>query len=241
MPTGDAGLGEFLHVNGVGDTEALRNEAFDWQSQGLCLRTTEHLLGGGVEDDDVLLLIHGQDRVQGRVDQGFELRLALSQRGVGPRLLRAQTFFLQCAADGFRQPRQAIFQNVIRRPPLDALDRGDVAQCARDQDQRNVEPFPPQHIERVHPFPLRQVVVGDHHIRTLQAQLLLKLGFRLYHHHGKREAAFAQRLGYEFRVQFVIFNVQHSEFAGLSCEIVIVCHGPALPNAGNLPLPAADW
>jgi hypothetical protein len=120
-----------------------------------------------------------------------------------------QTFFLQRPADRFRQPRQAVFQNVIRCAALDALDRGYISQCARDQDQWDVQPFTPQHIERVHAFPLRQVVVGEHHVGTVRSKLQLKLGFHLHYNHGSREAAATQSLGYELRIQFVVFNVQH--------------------------------
>ena len=151
-----------------------------------------------------------------------------------------QAFFLQRAADCFGQPSQTVFQNVIRCAALDALDRRHVSQCARDQDQWNVEPFAPQHIERVHPFPLRQVVVGEHYIGLVRAQLPLKLLFRLHHYQRNRKAASAQSLGDELGVQLVVFNVQHAELPGRGHEIVSGGHEPVPPGAMHPPLPAAD-
>ncbi len=185
--------------------------------------------------------------VRRHISELLKLRVGAGQLFDFPRqvLFRfpAQTkdaFFLQSAADRFRQPRQTVLQNVIRRAPFDALHRGYVPQSARDQDQRNVQPFAPQHIQRFHACPLRQVVVGDHHLGMVREKLRHKLGFLLYDNNRSGEAAFSQSLGYEFRVQFIVFNVQHSKLAGLRPVIFSGGHERVLSNAAHFPLPAAD-
>ena len=81
------------------------------------------------------------------------------------------------------------------------------------------------------PFHWGQVVVGEHYFGIVLANLPFKLGFLLHYHHGNREAAFAQSHGHQFRVHFVIFDVQHTELARLGRDIVSGGHQPRPPNA----------
>jgi hypothetical protein len=67
-PGRGAGLAELLHVPVVRGAETLRDEALQGRTQRLGLRDAEHLLGCRVEEDDLVRLVDGDDRVHGRLE-----------------------------------------------------------------------------------------------------------------------------------------------------------------------------
>src|SRR5208283_1054065 len=64
LTPGDFRRPEFAHVVLVGGPVAGRNEFFDELPERLDFRATEHLLGGGIEENYVLLLVHGDHSTQ---------------------------------------------------------------------------------------------------------------------------------------------------------------------------------
>src|SRR5690606_13046848 len=72
---GDAGTPEAIDLDAVRGAEALRQEPVEGAAERFLARAAEDLLGGAVEEDDVLARIHRDDGVHRRVDDGGELRL----------------------------------------------------------------------------------------------------------------------------------------------------------------------
>jgi hypothetical protein len=120
-------------------------------------------------------------------------------------------FLFQGAADYFRKACQAIFQNVISSSLPDAFDREHVPQCARHQDQRDIETLAAKHVERFHSRPIRQVVIGEHDFGRVRAQRLGEGGFVLNNNRIHVEAVLAQRAQNQFRVERVVFHEQGSQ------------------------------
>ena len=97
--------------------------------------------------------------------------------------LMAQSAFIflpQSAANHLGQPCQAIFQNIVGRALFNAFHRRHIAERARDQNHGDIEPFAAQHLQRFHPLPIRQVVIGQHNLGGMSAQRLGKCGFILH-------------------------------------------------------------
>ncbi len=69
---GDAGFGEAMDMLGVGGPVALRNEPGDGFAQGLLRGQAEHALRGGIEQDDPLGVVDGDDPVHGRGHDPFK-------------------------------------------------------------------------------------------------------------------------------------------------------------------------
>ena len=70
---------EVLHVPAVGGAEAFGDEAVERLPEGLGRRVAEHPFGGGVEEDDALLVVHGDDGVQRRIHDAGQARLAVAK------------------------------------------------------------------------------------------------------------------------------------------------------------------
>jgi hypothetical protein len=80
---GHAGLPELAHVPRVGGAEALRDQHLDRLSDHRRARPAEGAFGGGVELHHALRLVHGDDRVHGRLDDAADPRLGLSKGVLG--------------------------------------------------------------------------------------------------------------------------------------------------------------
>src|ERR1044071_7863073 len=71
-------------MSGMPRTETLRDETLDGLSQCLCCRTAEHLFGGGIEQYDTLLFIHGNDRIGCGLKDAGQPGFAFPHRFFGP-------------------------------------------------------------------------------------------------------------------------------------------------------------
>jgi len=67
-------------MSGVLRTESLGNETLDGLTQCLCRRAAEHLFRRSVEQDNVPLVVNGNDGVHRRLDDPGQLGLAFTQR-----------------------------------------------------------------------------------------------------------------------------------------------------------------
>ncbi len=93
-------------------------------------------------------------------------RLTLTQ-GVDRLLaLPAQCLLAERVADGALQAAHAIFQQVIDRAMLQALDRRFFADGARHNDQRYLQLALPQYIQRLQHVELRQRIIGENDIQV---------------------------------------------------------------------------
>ena len=77
---GNPGPAEVAHMFRVPGTEAFGDEAIHALSQYFRISTAEHALRGGVDEDDALVLVDGDDAVHGRVDDALQT-LALLLHG----------------------------------------------------------------------------------------------------------------------------------------------------------------
>ena len=81
-----------------------------------------------------------------------------------PALLAIHNFF-ERPADSDDEPRDAILDDVIRGPALEAFDRAFFADRARDKDERNLRADFAGNLERRKAIQLRHGIVGDDKIR----------------------------------------------------------------------------
>jgi hypothetical protein len=76
---GLAGLAEVADVLPVRLAETVRDEPLDVRAQGLGRRAAEHLLRRRVEQDNLLVLADGDDRIHRRIDEARQAPLALGE------------------------------------------------------------------------------------------------------------------------------------------------------------------
>ncbi len=128
--------------------------------------------------------------------------------------LIAQPLFLKGAQHCHGQARQPVFENIIHSALLDAFDRADVAESSGDQNQRDVQLFIAQNVQRFQSPPLGEVVVGEHYLVRVGSYSRGKFFFCFDNIHGER--AFHAQLGAEYR--------DHGQRLRLrSCIHLVVC------------------
>jgi hypothetical protein len=79
-PAGDAGIAEAVDVHLMRFAIPFRDEARDRLAERVFLPDTEHQLGGGIEENDILVLIDSDDRT---VDDTFQPAFGLGQFACG--------------------------------------------------------------------------------------------------------------------------------------------------------------
>ena len=118
--------------------------------------------------------------------------------------LIAQPLFLKGAQHCHGQARQPVFENIIHSALLDAFDRADVAESSGDQNQRDVQLFIAQNVQRFQSPPLGEVVVGEHYLVRVGSYSRGKFFFCFDNIHGEIEPAAAQFPGNQFNVSGVV-------------------------------------
>src|SRR5439155_312740 len=134
-----------------------------------------------------------------------DLCLTLADRdlkiGNGALSLIAQPLFLKGAQHCHGQARQPVFENIIHSALLDAFDRADVAESSGDQNQRDVQLFIAQNVQRFQSPPLGEVVVGEHYLVRVGSHSRGKFLFCFDNIHGEIEPATPQLTRDEFNVR----------------------------------------
>jgi len=102
------------------------------------------------------------------------------QLGVGPGLGAAGLGHVQRALDDVRQPLHVVLEQVIVHPAVHRIDRGGLADGAREDDERQLDADLAHERPGVQAVEAGQVVVGQHHVVPPRGQLALEILQRVH-------------------------------------------------------------
>ena len=137
--------------------------------------------------------------------------LALAQLGLGQLAPRPLGGLRHGAQDGRRQPLAVLLEDIVRRARLEALDGGEFADGAGQQDERRERQFFAHQLERLDAGEIRQPEIGQDQVPLFLFQQLEKILAPGRQRNRRRHALVRKLVADELRVSRIVFQVQDAE------------------------------
>ena len=151
--------------------------------------------------------------VEGELHERAEPLLAFAQRLLGLLALGAVLRFTQCAAYRAHDPREALFQHVVRGSELEGLDRQLLAEHSGNEDERHIRRSLRCDLQRRHAVEGRERIVREDQVQTASLERRDEVLAGLHARNVAGDPAYLEHVANELGVPGVVLEVQHAKRA----------------------------
>ena len=206
-PGANPGQPKLRNLLAVLGPKSLREEPVQGLAQGLLACNAKHLLRRGVEQDNPLRGVGGNDGVHGRTDDAIQTGIAAPERLL--RLLAEKLLFgfAQSPTHGRPEPCDPLLEHVIRCTHLQRLNGDIFPQRPRQEHKWHLRANPPrqaQRLKRIHP---RHRIVGENQAMRSGVEKLLEPCDRVHPIALHLQSFGPQQVQHQFGIHGVVFQM----------------------------------